>query len=72
MCDVTIGQPDSTLSAMARIPSPRHLLIVEDHPDVAESLALILRCDDAHLVKPVQPSVLRSMLGARVPSMSSV
>jgi len=146
VCDVTIGQPDSTLSAMARIPSPRRLLVVEDHPDVGESLALILRCDDhdvriayggpaalqvlsklkpdvvlldvglpgmdgyqvarrmreealesrltiiamsgygqaedhsqsmeagcdAHLVKPVQPSVLRSMLGAQVPSMSSV
>jgi CheY-like chemotaxis protein len=27
---------------------------------------------DTHLVKPVQPSVLRSMLGAQVPSMSSV
>jgi two-component system CheB/CheR fusion protein len=131
---------------MARIPSPRRLLVVEDDPDVAQSLALILRCDDhdvriaydgpaalqvlsklkpdvvlldvglpgmdgyqvarrmreealesrltiiamsgygqaedhsqsmeagcdAHLVKPVQPSVLRSMLGAQVPSMSSV
>jgi len=29
-----------------RIPNPRRLLIVEDHPDVAESLALILRRDD--------------------------
>ena len=29
-----------------RIPNPRRLLIVEDHPDVAESLALILRGDD--------------------------
>ena len=126
------------------MPNPRRLLIVEDHPDVAESLALILRCDDhevriahdgpaalqalskfkpdvvlldvglpgmdgyqvarrmreealeskltiialsgygqtedhsqsmqagcdAHLVKPVHPNVLRSMLGAEIPSMS--
>lgn len=33
-------------SQPARIPNPRRLLIVEDHSDVAESLALILRCDD--------------------------
>jgi signal transduction histidine kinase len=126
-------------------PNPRRLLIVEDHPDVAESLALILRSDDhevrivhdgpaalqalgkfrpdvvlldvglpgmdgyqvarrmrdeardfrltiitlsghgqtddhsqstragcdAHLVKPVHPSVLRSMLGAGTPLLSS-
>jgi signal transduction histidine kinase len=128
----------------ARMPNLRRLLIVEDHPDVAESLALILRCDDhevriahdgpaalqalskfkpdvvlldvglpgmdgyqvarrmreealeskltiialsgygqtedhsqsmqagcdAHLVKPVHPNVLRSMLGAEIPSLS--
>lgn len=29
-----------------RMPNPRRLLIVEDHPDVAESLALILRRDE--------------------------
>ena len=130
----------------ARIPNPRRLLIVEDHPDVAESLALILRCDDhevriahdgpaalqvlnkfkpdvvlldvglpgmdgyqvarrmreeasesnltiialsgygqaedhsqsmqagcdAHVVKPVHPNVLRSMLGAETPILSSI
>ena len=126
-----------------RVPNPRRLLIVEDHPDVAESLALILRRDahevriahdgpaalqalsqfkpdvvlldvglpgmdgyevarrmreealeskltiialsgygqteahrqsmqagcDAHLVKPVHPDALRSMLGAKTPDL---
>jgi signal transduction histidine kinase/ActR/RegA family two-component response regulator len=137
--------PPPVVHKTERIPNPRRLLIVEDHPDVAESLALILRCDDhevriahdgpaalqvlshfkpdvvlldvglpgmdgyqvarrmreealeskltiialsgygqtddysqsmqagcdAHLVKPVHPSVLRSMLGAEAPSLSS-
>lgn len=128
-----------------KTPNPRRLLIVEDHPDVAESLALILRGDDhevriahdgpaalqalnrfrpdvvlldvglpgmdgyqvarrmreealesrltiialsgygqsedhsqsmqagcdAHLVKPVHPNLLRSMLGAETPLLSS-
>jgi signal transduction histidine kinase len=128
----------------ARVPKPRRLLIVEDHPDVAESLALILRCDDhevriahdgpaalqvlkkfkpevvlldvglpgmdgyevarrmreeapesnltiialsgsdqdhsqstqagfdTHLVKPVHPNLLRSMLAAQTPILSSI
>ena len=138
--------PSPAVIETARIPNPRRLLIVEDHPDVAESLALILRCDDhevriahdgpaalqvlskfkpdvvlldvglpgmdgyqvarrmreeapesrltiiamsgygqtedhsqsmeagcdAHLVKPVHPSVLRGMLGAETPSMSAI
>ena len=38
--------PPPAVLKTARIPNPRRLLIVEDHPDVAESLALILRCDD--------------------------
>ena len=137
--------PPPVVHKTERIPNPRRLLIVEDHPDVAESLALILRCDDhevriahdgpaalqvlshfkpdvvlldvglpgmdgyqvarrmreealeskltiialsgygqtddysqsmqagcdAHLVKPVHPNVLRSMLGAEIPSLSS-
>ena len=138
--------PPPAVLKTARIPNPRRLLIVEDHPDVAESLALILRCDDhevriahdgpaalqvlnkfkpdvvlldvglpgmdgyqvarrmreeapesnltiialsgygqaedhsqsmqagcdAHLVKPVHPNVLRSMLGAETPILSSI
>jgi signal transduction histidine kinase/ActR/RegA family two-component response regulator len=140
------ASPSPAVLKTARTPNPRRLLIVEDHPDVAESLALILRCDDhevriahdgpaalqvlnkfkpdvvlldvglpgmdgyqvarrmreealesgltiialsgygqtedhsqsmeagcdAHLVKPVHPNVLRSMLGAETPSMSSI
>jgi signal transduction histidine kinase/ActR/RegA family two-component response regulator len=38
--------PPPAVLKTARVPSPRRLLIVEDHPDVAESLAMILRCDD--------------------------
>jgi len=137
--------PPPVVHNVERTPNPRRLLIVEDHPDVAESLALILRGDDhevriahdgaaalqvlshfrpdvvlldvglpgmdgyqvarrmreetlesrltiialsgydqmedhrrsmqagcdAHLVKPVHPNVLRSMLGAETPSLSS-
>jgi signal transduction histidine kinase len=136
--------PSPVALKTVRTPNARRLLIVEDHPDVAESLALILRCDDhevriahdgpaalqalarfrpdvvlldvglpgmdgyqvarrmreealeskltiialsgygqtedhsqslqagcdAHLVKPVHPNVLRSMLGAEIPSLS--
>lgn len=140
----TTSPPSPAILKPTRTPNPRRLLIVEDHPDVAESLALILRCDDhevriahdgpaalqaltrfkpdvvlldvglpgmdgyqvarqmreevleskltiialsgygqtddhsqsmqagcdAHLVKPVHPNVLRSMLGAEIPSLS--
>jgi signal transduction histidine kinase/ActR/RegA family two-component response regulator len=38
--------PPPEVLKTARVPNPRRLLIVEDHPDAAESLALILRCDD--------------------------
>jgi signal transduction histidine kinase/ActR/RegA family two-component response regulator len=139
------ASPPPAVLKTARMPNPRRLLIVEDHPDVAESLALILRCDDhevriahdgpaalqvlnkfkpdvvlldvglpgmdgyqvarrmreetlhskltiialsgygqtedhsqsmqagcdAHLVKPVHPNLLRSMLGAEIPTMST-
>ncbi len=138
--------PSPAVLKTARVPSPRRLLIVEDHPDVAESLALIMRCDDhevriahdgpaalkvlkkfkpdvvlldvglpgmdgyqvarrmreeapesnltiialsgsgraedhgqsmqagcdAHLVKPVHPNLLRSMLAAQTPILSSI
>lgn len=138
--------PPPAVLVTARVPSPRRLLIVEDHPDVAESLALLLRCDDhevrialdgpaalqalsrfkpdvvlldlglpgmdgyqvarrmreeapesnltiialsgsgqaedhsqamqagcdAHLVKPVHPNLLRSMLAAQTPILSSI
>src|SRR6185295_15927157 len=40
-----LPMPPPAVLKTARVPSPRRLLIVEDHPDVAESLALILRCD---------------------------
>jgi signal transduction histidine kinase/ActR/RegA family two-component response regulator len=140
----TIPPPSPAVLKTAKMPNPRRLLIVEDHPDVAESLALILQCDDhevriahdgpaalkalakfrpdvvlldvglpgmdgyqvarrmreealeskltiialsgygqtedhsqsmqagcdAHLVKPVHPNVLRSLLGAEMSSMS--
>jgi len=36
----------TALLEIATAPNPRRLLIVEDHADVAESLALILRRDD--------------------------
>ena len=36
----------SVVHKTERTPNPRRLLIFEDHPDVAESLALILRGDD--------------------------
>jgi signal transduction histidine kinase/ActR/RegA family two-component response regulator len=136
--------PPPVILKTVRTPNARRLLIVEDHPDVAESLALILRRDDhevriahdgpaalralsrfkpdvvlldvglpgmdgyqvarrmreealeskltiialsgygqtedhsqslqagcdAHLVKPVHPNVLRSMLSAEIPSLS--
>ena len=141
-----ISPPLPAALKTARLPNPRRLLIVEDHPDVAESLALILRCDDhevriahdgpaalqaltrfkpdvvlldvglpgmdgyqvarrmreealdsrltiialsgfgqagahsqsiqagcdAHLVKPVHPNVLRSLLDSEIPSLSYV
>ena len=49
----TASPPSPAVLKTARTPNPRRLLIVEDHPDVAESLALILRCDD-HEVRIAQ------------------
>jgi signal transduction histidine kinase len=76
------GGPATTRAAptalleIATAPNPRRLLIVEDHADVAESLALILRRDDHRIagdgpVKPLHLSALRSMIDAGTPVSSS-
>ena len=59
-----ISPPPPAALKTARLPNPRRLLIVEDHPDVAESLALILRCDD-HEVRIAHdgPAALQALTG---------
>ena len=62
----TTAPPSPAVLKTERTPNPRRLLIVEDHPDVAESLALILRCDD-HEVRIAHdgPAALQALTGFR-------
>ena len=54
--------PTKVLGKMPTTPNPRRLLIVEDHADVAESLAMILEEDD-HAVRIAQdgPAALQAL-----------
>ena len=59
----TVGLPALTVPPAilktARMLNPRRLLIVEDQPDVAESRALILRCEDHEVrIAPDGPTAL--------------
>ena len=54
--------PPKVLGKMPTTPNPRRLLIVEDHADVAESLAMILEEDDhAVRIAPDGPTALQAL-----------